>query len=90
MVPYTKGAQTRRFGGSVWLTDLDYATIRNAYLGSRESSLPTVIVPFPDEAGDPDAWVVLWETFNPKPGPVPDTWSVDVVWQEWPRYRWPS
>ena len=91
---YSKGGQARRFGGSVWLTDVDYAIIRNAYLASEENSLPTVIIPFPDEGGgtppvsDLDAWVVLWESFNPTPGPVPDTWHVDVTWQELPRYRW--
>jgi hypothetical protein len=89
MLGYSKGAQARRFGGSVWLTDLDYGIIRNAYLASRENSLPTAIIPFPDETGDLDPWLVTWESFNPKPGPVPDTWSVDVAWAELPRYRWP-
>lgn len=89
MLGYSKGAQARRFGGSVWLTDFDYAILRDAYLASEESSLPTVIIPFPDEPSL-DPWVVVWETWNPKPGPVPDTWLCEATWSETPpRYRWP-
>lgn len=91
MMGYSKRAEGRRFGGSVWLDDAEYLVIKDAYLASEQNSLPTVIVPFPDESGDLDAWLVQWETFNPKPGPVPDTWLVDVVWIENPpRYRWPG
>jgi hypothetical protein len=84
---YTKGGQARRFGGSVWLDDIDYLVLRDAWLASEENALPTVIVPLPDEV-ELDPWVVFWETFNPRPGPVPNTWLVDVAWQELPRYRW--
>lgn len=90
---YSKRAQQRRFGGSVWLTDADFLILRDCYLAAEENSLPTVIIPIPDEGGTPalpihDPWLVIWESFNPRPGPVFNTWLVDVTWQELPRYRW--
>lgn len=85
---YSKGAQARRFGGTVFLTDAEYLIVRDAYLASEENSLPTAIVPFPEEAAL-DVWLVTWETFSAKPVLV-DAWEVNVVWQELSRYRWPS
>ena len=89
---YSKGAVARTLGGSVYLDDAMLAVMQDAYDGSEQNSLPTVILPF-CSTGSPggvmDPWVVTWTTYNPHPI-RPNLWLVDVVWQELPRYRWPA
>lgn len=88
---YSMGAQGfGPFGGTLVLLDDDYEILRDAYLASRENSLPTVIVILDDPSFDAsDPLVVTWESFIPKPV-CEGIWFVEVSWRELPRYRWPE
>jgi hypothetical protein len=85
---YSKGAiGLGTFGGTIYVDDADYILLRDAYLGSEENSLPTVVVLYDDATfllSDPI--VVTWETWTPHPI-RDDLWAVDIQWREVPRYR---
>lgn len=89
---YSKGAVVRTLGGSILLNDEMHAILQDAFDASRQNSLPTAIAPFC--SGINDVLLVTWQTYNPHPlqidGSSEAAWSVDVVWQELPRYRWPA
>lgn len=96
---YAKGGESRSYGGRVLLYDTDAAVLLSCYRASEENSLPTVIVPKPEET-DPTsplygAWVVTWDTFEPQPIQPADEgqeglWGVNVLWREIARLKWPA
>jgi hypothetical protein len=83
-------AEARAYGGSIYVTNTMKKLVDDWWRASRNNSLPSVIVPFPDE--DDGVWVVVWTQYAPSPVEVTDTssaaWRLDVEWRELPRYRW--
>ena len=79
----------RRYGGRVWLTDTQAGILNDWFLGCKNNSLPSIIVPFPQR----DPWVVKWTQYSLNPTSVDVSavaaWEATVEWEELPRYRWP-
>ena len=90
-----RGAESRVFGGTVYVDEATKGLLDDWYRACRNNSLPSVIVPIEATAlisPGPlvEAWVVKWITYSPRPYLVAlGQWEVEVAWQELPRYRWP-
>ncbi len=94
---YDRGAEARSLSGTVYVRHSTKILVDEWYRACRNNSRPSVIVPFEHEVASPgspsgdtdqDAWVVLWDVYNPRPY-VRDYWALQVGWTELPRYRWP-
>lgn len=84
-----KSAESRSIAGNIWLTDAEKLGMDAWWRATRNSSLPSILIPFQDLN---DAWVVQFESYRPRPYVHPvvngGVWNVSVAWREIPRYRW--